>query len=86
MTSSLCMKFAHFLVVLVRKCMVQKFLISYRFDFLDRFFLRFFDDTVRAFFIVFVQKMFLHSDLLKLCLKKKRQINEFFPDTTVFYD
>ena len=31
-------------------------------------------------------KMFLHSDLLKLCLKKKRKINEFFPDTTVFYD
>ena len=30
--------------------------------------------------------MFLHSDLLKLCLKKKRKINEFFPDTTVFYD
>ena len=32
------------------------------------------------------KKMFLHSDLLKLCLKKKRNINEFFPDTTVFYD
>ena len=31
-------------------------------------------------------KMFLHSDLLKLCLKKKRKINEFFPDTTVFYN
>ena len=30
--------------------------------------------------------MFLHSDLLKLCLKKKRKINEFFPDTTIFYD
>ena len=30
--------------------------------------------------------MFLHSDLLKLCLKKKRKINEFFPDKTVFYD
>ena len=30
--------------------------------------------------------MFLHSDLLKLCLKKKWNINEFFPDTTVFYD
>ena len=27
---------------------------------------------------------FLHSDLLKLCLKKKRKINEFFPDTTFF--
>ena len=32
------------------------------------------------------KKMFLHSDLLKLCLKKKRKISEFFPDTTVFYD
>ena len=30
------------------------------------------------------KKMFLHSDLLKLCLKKKRKIGEFFPDTTVF--
>ena len=30
--------------------------------------------------------MFLHSDLLKLCLKKKLKINEFFPDTTVFYN
>ena len=38
MTSSICTKFVHFLVVLVRKYMVQKFLISYRFDFLDRFF------------------------------------------------
>ena len=37
MTSSICTKFAHFWVVLVRKCMVQKFLISYRFDFFDRF-------------------------------------------------
>ena len=32
------------------------------------------------------KKMFLHSDLLKLCLKKKRKINEFFPDTTAFYN
>ena len=32
------------------------------------------------------KKMFLHSDLLELCLKKKQKINEFFPDTTVFYD
>ena len=32
------------------------------------------------------EKMFLHSDLLKLCLKKKRKINEFFLDTTVFYN
>ena len=30
------------------------------------------------------KKMFLHSDLLKLCLKKKHNITEFFPDTTVF--
>ena len=30
------------------------------------------------------KKMFLHSDLLNLCLKKKRKINELFPDTTVF--
>ena len=30
--------------------------------------------------------MFLHSDLLKLCLKKKRKINELFLDTTIFYD
>ena len=29
------------------------------------------------------KKMFLHNDLLKFCLKKKRKINEFFPDTTV---
>ena len=32
------------------------------------------------------KKVFFHSDLLNLCLKKKRTINEFFPDTTVFYD
>ena len=32
------------------------------------------------------KKMLFHSDLLKLCVKKKRKINEFFPDTTVFYD
>ena len=32
------------------------------------------------------KNMFLHSDLLKLCLKKKWKINEFFPDTTFFYD
>ena len=30
------------------------------------------------------KKMFLRSDLLKLCLKKKHNITEFFPDTTVF--
>ena len=32
------------------------------------------------------KNMFLQSDLLKLCLKEKRKINELFPDTTVFYD
>ena len=32
------------------------------------------------------KNIFLHSDLLKLFLQKKRKINEFFPDTTVFYD
>ena len=32
------------------------------------------------------KKMFFHSDLLKLCLIKRRKISEFFPDTTVFYD
>ena len=32
------------------------------------------------------KNMFLHSDLLKLYLKKKHNITEFFPDTTVFYD
>ena len=32
------------------------------------------------------KNMFLRSDLLKLCLKKKWKINEFFPDTTFFYD
>ena len=30
------------------------------------------------------KKMSLHSDLLKLCLKKKHNISEFFSDTTVF--
>ena len=32
------------------------------------------------------KNMFLNIDLLKLCLKKKHNISEFFPDTTVFYD
>ena len=39
-TSSEPTKFAHFWVVLVRKCMVQKFWISYRFDFFWSFFFR----------------------------------------------
>ena len=30
------------------------------------------------------KKMFLYSDLLKLCLRKKHNITEFFPGTTVF--
>ena len=29
--------------------------------------------------------MLLHSDLLKLCLKKEHNITEFLPDTTVVY-
>ena len=32
------------------------------------------------------KNMLLKSDLLKLGLKKKHNITEFFPDTTVFYD
>ena len=32
------------------------------------------------------KKMFLRSCLLNLCLKKKHNIADFFPDTTVFYD
>ena len=32
------------------------------------------------------KKMLFHSDLLKLCLMKRRKISEFFPDTTFFYD
>ena len=32
------------------------------------------------------KNMFLNSDMLKLCLKKKHNITEFFPDTTVFND
>ena len=32
------------------------------------------------------KKMFFHNYFLQLCLKKKRNITEFFPDTTVFYD
>ena len=31
-------------------------------------------------------KMFLHSDLLKLCLKRNLEITNFFPDTIVFLD
>ena len=30
------------------------------------------------------KNMFFHGDLLQLCLKKKRKITEFLPDTTVF--
>ena len=32
------------------------------------------------------KNMFFHSDFLKLGHRKKQNINEFFPDTTVFYD
>ena len=31
------------------------------------------------------KNMLFHSDLLQLCLKKKWNITEFFPDTTVYY-
>ena len=30
------------------------------------------------------KNMFLHSDMLKLCLKKKHNITDLFPDTTFF--
>ena len=33
-----------------------------------------------------IKNIFVHSDLLQFCLKKKRNITEFFPDTTIFYD
>ena len=32
------------------------------------------------------KNMLSHSDLLKLCLMKRRKITVFFPDITVFYD
>ena len=32
------------------------------------------------------KNMFLHSDLLKLCMNKEHNNVDFFPDTTVFYD
>ena len=32
------------------------------------------------------KNIFLHSDMLNLCLNKKHNITEFFPDTIVFYD
>ena len=33
-----------------------------------------------------IKNMFFHSDMLKLCLKRKHNITEFFPDITVFND
>ena len=30
------------------------------------------------------KNMLFHSDLLNVCLMKRRKINKFFPDTTVF--
>ena len=30
------------------------------------------------------KNMLYHSDLLELCLMKRRKISDFFPDTTVF--
>ena len=32
------------------------------------------------------KNMLFQSDLLKLCLMKRRKISDLFPDTTVFYD
>ena len=32
------------------------------------------------------KNMLFHSDLLKLCHMKRRNITDFFPDTTFFYD
>ena len=32
------------------------------------------------------RKMFLHRNVLKLCLKQKHDITEFLPDTIVFFD
>ena len=32
------------------------------------------------------KNMLFHSDLLKLCLMKIRNISDFFPDATIFYD
>ena len=32
------------------------------------------------------KKMLFHSDLMKMCPMKIRNISEFFPDITVFYD
>ena len=32
------------------------------------------------------KNIFFHIDILKLCLKKKRNITEFLPDITVFYN
>ena len=56
-SSSVATKFAQFWVVSVRKGMVKKYLISDRFSFLDRFFSpRCFDNSVRAFFILFGQE------------------------------
>ena len=70
--------------------MVKKYLISDRFSFSYRFFSH---DVLIIPYELFhgsfselngTKKIFLHRYLLKLCLKKKRKINEFFPDTTVF--
>ena len=32
------------------------------------------------------KNMFLHSDMLQLCLKKNHSVTELFPNTTVFND
>ena len=57
--------------------MVQKFLISDRFDFLDRFVFR---D-----FLMNPYELF-HSFCSELNGQKSLCNNELFPDTTVFYD
>ena len=31
------------------------------------------------------KNMFFHNDFFQSCLRGKRKITEFFPDTTVFY-
>ena len=49
---SICTKFAHFWVVLVRKCMVKRFVISYRFVFCYNFFCGFLIIPYELFYII----------------------------------
>ena len=55
-TSSASTEFVHFWVVLVRKYMVKKYLISNCFDFLEPFFCVFFNNSIRAFLYYLVKK------------------------------